>query len=471
MGALSFAVDSPFVTLDDFKPLNLPREFAAGDHVEVQATIQNRSAFALPDVQLRLVEHGAGKEETEQTKIVALNPHETKALRFDCQLAGGLNVFTAEVLNHVDPPDAVTPRESQRHMGLGAKQSDREMELAVARELCESEKTMVGGRLRIQFHVPVFNVGTKDVKSEIVLSDEQGNELNRVARVFRSTQAPQGDPIQIATSVSPEQSNQTVTFSLSMLDESGQVVGKARQFDYTIDLRRLPDLVISPGDVKFRNPHPTEGATVFIDVTVHNKGEAGAQDIHVAAYDGDPQAGGQQLESFVHGNWGTLAYLAPGGSADVTLRWDPVKNLGEHEIFVKVDSLNRIFESDESNNVASQPLRVKSKAILVPRGITILEQTPEEREQHVARLAARVKNAGETPAHSVFVEFYSSYNQAEENRLGQVLIEEIQPGETQTAVYRWEAREEDLHRVVRPSYKIFLKGSLQRISSVEQEEQ
>ena len=69
----------------------------------------------------------------------------------------------------------------------------------------------------------------------------------------------------------------------------------------------------------------------------------------------------------------------------------------------------------------------------------------------------------------MFVEFYSSYEQTGENKLGQVLIEEIRPAETQMAIYRWQAREEDLHRAARPSYKIFLKGSLQRISSVDQE--
>lgn len=470
MGAVRFAVDTPFVTLNSFKALNLPNELNAGDLVELQATIQNRSAFQLPDVQVRVVQRSAGEEEKSQTRIVALEPDQTQELRFHCTVAGGLNLFAAEVLNNVDPPDALTETESQKTIGLGVKQAKGETELAVAGELCESEMTIAGARLRIQFRVPVFNVGTKDVRGEVVLSDEEGNELNRIARVFRASQTPHGEQVLIATSISPEQANQTLTFAVQMEDQSGEEIGEMQQFRYTLDLRRLPDLVITADDVRFNNPNPTEGVTVFIHATVHNNGEAAAKDVRVTAYDGDPEGAGQRLESFVHGDWGSLAYLAPGGSADVTLRWDPVKNVGEHEIFVKVDSSGRISESDESNNVASRPLRVKTKAILVPRGIIILEQTLEEREQHVARLAARVKNAGETAAHNVFVEFYSSYEQTGENKLGQVIIEEIRPAEIQMAIYRWQAREEDLHRAARPSYKIFLKGSLQRISSVDQEQ-
>lgn len=470
MGAVRFAVDTPFVTLNNFKALNLPHELNAGDLVELQVTIRNRSVFQLPDVQVRVVQRSSGEEEKAQTQLVALEPDQTQELRFHCTVAGGLNLFAAEVLNNVNPPDALTETESQKTIGLGVKQAKGEAELAVAGELCETEMTIVGSRLRIQFRVPVFNVGTKDIRGEVVLSDEEGNELNRIARVFRASQTPQGEQVLIASTISPEQTNQTLTFAVRMQDQSGEEIGEMQQFRYNIDLRRLPDLVITADDVRFNNPNPTEGVTVFIHATVHNNGEAAAKDVRVTAYDGDPQSGGQSLESFVYGNWGSLPYLAPGGSADVTLRWDPVKNLGEHEIFVKVDSLDRIFETDESNNIASRPLRVKTKAILVPRGITILQQTPEEREQYVARLAARVKNAGETAARNVSVEFYSSYEQTGDNKLGQVLIEEIQPTEIQTAIYRWQAREEDLHRVVRPSYKIFLKGSLQRISSVDQEQ-
>lgn len=471
MGVARFAVDTPFVTLNDFKPVNLGRELAAGDVVELQATVQNRSAFQLPDVQARIVQRSADEEEKTQTQVVALEPYQAKELRFHCTVAESLNLFTAAILNYVDPPDALTARESDKTVGLGVKRPMTETGLAVAGELCEKEMTIVGSRLRIQFRVPVFNIGTKDVRGEVSLSDEAGNELNRIEKLFRASQTPLGERILIASTISPEQTNQTLTFAVGMQDQSGEKIGEVQQFRYTLDLRRLPDLMITPDDVKFNNPTPTEGVTVFIDVTVHNNGVAAAQNIQVTAYDGDPESGGEPLESFVQGNWGSLAYLAPGGTADVSLRWDPVKNLGDHEIFVKVDPSDRVLETDESNNVASLELRVKSKAILVPRGITILEQTPEERQQHVARLAARVKNAGETEARNVFVEFYSSYQQTEENKLGEVLIEEIQPGETQTAIYRWQAREEDLYHAVRPSYKIFLKGSLQRISSVDHEQE
>jgi subtilase family serine protease len=178
---------------------------------------------------------------------------------------------------------------------------------------------------------------------------------------------------------------------------------------------------------------------------------------------------GKELENFVADAAKRVEYLAPGSSTKVQLRWDPIKNQGEKVVFVKVDTKNRVVEAREDNNVASRSLYVRKKAILRPAGIMFGDQTPEQRRQNTMPLVALVRNDGETLAEEVYVTFFSEEAQEKENLLGEVLVGEIQPGETREATYLWQIRKEDLHKLFRPSFQIHLRGSSQRISSMELE--
>jgi len=53
-----------------------------------------------------------------------------------------------------------------------------------------------------------------------------------------------------------------------------------------------PNLTISSSDIIFSNQTPTVGDTVTITATIHNTGIAQVDNITVAFYDGDPDAGG-----------------------------------------------------------------------------------------------------------------------------------------------------------------------------------
>ncbi len=53
-----------------------------------------------------------------------------------------------------------------------------------------------------------------------------------------------------------------------------------------------PNLTISSSDITFSNQTPTVGETVTITATIHNTGIAQVDNITVAFYDGDPDAGG-----------------------------------------------------------------------------------------------------------------------------------------------------------------------------------
>ena len=109
---------------------------------------------------------------------------------------------------------------------------------------------------------------------------------------------------------------------------------------------QLPDLTLSPEDISFSNPNPEVGETVTITATIHNEGNADANDVVVQFFDGDPDAGGTQIGDdqtidSIGGNGGT-------GTAQV----DEGEVRENKYIYVKVDSDDSIPEANEENNYA-----------------------------------------------------------------------------------------------------------------------
>lgn len=153
----------------------------------------------------------------------------------------------------------------------------------------------------------------------------------------------------------------------------------------------------------------------------------------------------------------------------IRLRWDPVKNAGENKVFIIVDSKNQVPETNKQNNLAIVTVYVRTKADLQPQGIEI-RQTPEEREKLITHLVAKVQNKGETEARNVFIRYFKSKIQTPETMIGERLLQRIDPGEIVETDYEWNLTEEEAHFTYHPSFQVFLKGSSQRISSVEEGE-
>jgi hypothetical protein len=126
-----------------------------------------------------------------------------------------------------------------------------------------------------------------------------------------------------------------------------------------------------------------------------------------------------------------------------------------------MDPTNRLTDLDPGNNRIDAPIDVRSKWKLVPQGITI-----ENRTQSSVTLVARIRNEGETAARFVEVAFYPDDQHTKENRLGEVIQDWIEPGETVEFRYEWRLRPEDVGRRVRPSFEAYIKGSLLRVAGV-----
>jgi hypothetical protein len=94
----------------------------------------------------------------------------------------------------------------------------------------------------------------------------------------------------------------------------------------------------------FSNTCPVEGENVTIYSTVHNIGEAEAQNVAVTFYVDDVQLGAPK----------TIPSILAGGDATVTNGWI-VSQLGSHVMKVRVDTL---VEKNKGNNVATRALIV-----------------------------------------------------------------------------------------------------------------
>ncbi len=138
-----------------------------------------------------------------------------------------------------------------------------------------------------------------------------------------------------------------------------------------------PDLVVT--DISWKPPNPEIGSAVTLKATIKNQGDAPtpAGTKHGVLFMFDDGAAGSGVwsdtytASIAPGAWVTLT--ANGGSAGAT--WTAVE--GTHTVKATVDDVNRIAESDETNNVRTEKITV-SKAASTPTPTQTPTPTPTE---------------------------------------------------------------------------------------------
>ena len=127
----------------------------------------------------------------------------------------------------------------------------------------------------------------------------------------------------------------------------------------------LADLAIGPGDITLTPSRPHAGDTVVITANVHNIGADVANNFTVEIFDGAPEAGGTLIAS-------QMMSLVAGGTQTVTANW-PIP-AGIHDVYVVLDRMNTIIETNENNNRAS--VRVMTDMVDIAITATDLAFTP-----------------------------------------------------------------------------------------------
>ncbi len=174
---------------------------------------------------------------------------------------------------------------------------------------------------------------------------------------------------------------------------------------------------------------------------VYNRGELPAVDVAVHFYDGDPGAGGVQIDATQ-----VITRIEAGEGKRVEVTWHPVTT-GMHEVYVVVDPDDVIEELDETNNVYSQSFKVRVKRVeLSPSGIWVNPSPPPAECDN--RLSAWVHNQGELPALHVAVDFYDGDPGAGGVQIGTTqVITRIGAGEGKRMEVTWHPVTMGIHEV------------------------
>ena len=190
-----------------------------------------------------------------------------------------------------------------------------------------------------------------------------------------------------------------------------------------------PSLVIEPTS-------PFSGETIFLNAVVANLGRASARDIFIQAYDGSPIQDGTPLFAVIGSLGANIPRLDPGEKRRVRARWDPLKNAGNHTLFLSLDPRNQIEEEKRSNHIASASIYVRKKADLVIDASQV-QITPIENGKRLQISFAAV-NQGESSAERIVIQL--DVKRKGQTSLASILIPRppqpplrLDPGERYTA--------------------------------------
>jgi subtilase family serine protease len=204
----------------------------------------------------------------------------------------------------------------------------------------------------------------------------------------------------------------------------------------SLEFLPLPDLVISPTDIAFEPAEPTAGEQVVITATVHKAGLKAVGAFIVTFYDGDPSSGGVRIGSDV------IEDMTMTNTASVV--WTAETQTGDNTIYVAIDRSNAIPEVNETNNLASRPLRIKTKPDLRVTAVELSDDEPVVGETVTVQVTLR--NDGQTDAGASTLALYDGNPES-----GGTLLDEgtvAVGGESQTTLdFTWTPTAPGSHRL------------------------
>ena len=129
----------------------------------------------------------------------------------------------------------------------------------------------------------------------------------------------------------------------------------AREAFATIWVEQYPDLSLSETDIHFSKETATEGEIVTINATIHNVGEADANNASILFYDGNPANGTLIGECVIN--------ITVGEAETASIQWNAT--CGTHHINALVSPYNEFLELNYTNNIASRAIEVRGHDITI----------------------------------------------------------------------------------------------------------
>jgi hypothetical protein len=206
-------------------------------------------------------------------------------------------------------------------------------------------------------------------------------------------------------------------------------------------------LRLRPESIGFSPEEPTEGETVFVTVEVENAGDRASGPAVIALYTGDPDAGGTPADNRAGVARDRLPPLGAGRVRSVRLRWDPVNNAGESELWIGMEALGGGEAPPRADRIAATTIRALTKARLRAVNFRVLSN-PEDIRRRRRHFHVDVFNDGESTARNVSVRFYRG-RPSPETLLHEEILAEVPPTSADRPIavhYAWSfARNEDLY--------------------------
>ncbi len=119
----------------------------------------------------------------------------------------------------------------------------------------------------------------------------------------------------------------------------------------------IPDLAITPFNISFSEIKPITGETINIYADVQNLGNYSASDVVVHFYAGDPDSGGTLIGE-------AILDVSPHGDNQTYIVWNTTGYVGEYDIYVVVDAIDRYYELSENNNRAFAKINILNEYAL-----------------------------------------------------------------------------------------------------------
>jgi hypothetical protein len=427
---------------------------SAGDMITMHALVSNASEAPLRRAAVKVVDAAGKPVATEELK--GLLPGEKRRVTLTVPAAAGVNVLE---LVGATPLSGAVPRVVFAAVSpVGEGSCPLAVEPGSLRVRAVQGESGAVSVVSLTLH----NVSATSVTGlRAALSGANGKSLLATAISIPGIESGASAPIEIRREDAklPEREELAID-----LDAYGSVAGSDAwpRIPVVIGRCALPDLVIAPDSIRADPASPSDGDTVWFDVPIENQGASRCDSFRLEAVDlsgAEPQ----EITARVGPRPGQLS-LDAGASTTVRLRWDPFRNAGTRQIMFRAQPNGGAMDANDADNSAELRLAVRTKYNLRPAGIRPLPPTAEDARLRQFRVTARVENTGGTAAHGVRVVFYASKSQrTPENRMGEVLIDEIPAGGAREAVLLYKLKPGEEKRSFEFSFEALLKGSLQRV--------
>ena len=157
-------------------------------------------------------------------------------------------------------------------------------------------------------------------------------------------------------------------------------------------MRKIGDLMMN-----LLPPSPTEGDDISINILVHNNGVEATQPFIVSAILGS-QEDGMSIGNYF------IPLVPPGNSSSISIPWNTSGYSGIQDITVVLDPLAKFAKSNETNNVVTKSINLRTRADLQISSITVTSY--DVQQWKTVPVTVAVRNAGQTDAPPSIIALY-----------------------------------------------------------------